>query len=67
MWDWRVPHKRHLHGLELKQLRLMQTRLNELITHKAECLHQKVKRKQEFHGKASSSQIDSHAAQEEKL
>lgn len=45
----------------------MQTRLNELITHKAECLHQKVKRKQEFHGKASSSQIDSHAAQEEKL
>lgn len=45
----------------------MQTRLNELITDKAECLHHKVKRKQECDGKPGSSQIHSHTVQEEKL
>lgn len=45
----------------------MQSRLNELITHKAECLHHKVKRKQEFDGKPGNPQIHSQTAQEGKL
>lgn len=59
MQDWRAPHKRHIDGLELKQLRLMQTKLNELIIHKAECLHHKVKHKQELDSKLRSSHIHS--------